>query len=203
MYINNVVRDTFSAIKNIENKRSEIKNIINGIILSCYNSIIEFIKPNSSIKNNFLRLKDSISNIKNNQSEINTTKLDYNEKVNKKDLDESFDKLLAKVKREVKSDEIKESIINDIISYLEEIPTLEKEKITEFKNKLYFHSKWIIFSGDATSLTKIKSDFLETIVDSILNSDSEIKSNFGNVDNYKYFLQDNINNAVEDVLYKN
>lgn len=81
MYINNMVRCTFLAIKNIENKGDKIKNVLNGVILSCYNTIISFIKPSFNIKNNFLGLRKSISNIenKNSQSENKTTKLDNKE----------------------------------------------------------------------------------------------------------------------------
>ncbi|MBG2801448.1 hypothetical protein ACNARU_04800 [Proteus sp. WDL240414] len=86
---------------------------------------------------------------------------------------------------------------------MEETPTLEKEKITEFKNELYFNSKLILFSGDTTSLTKIKEDFMGSIVDTLLNSDDKIKYNIGNIDGYKYFLQDSINNTVDIILYKN
>ncbi|QEZ91273.1 hypothetical protein [Proteus sp. CD3] len=203
MYINNIIRDTFLAIRNIEKKEDKTKRIINGIILSCYNTIVSFIKPNSNIKSNFLGLKNSISNIKNNQSENDNIKLDNKEMKNKKDIDEVFDRDLSRAKRKVKSDEIKEIVINDIISSLEEIPTLEKEKITEFKNELYFNSKWILFSGDTTSLTKIKEDFMGSIVDTLLNSDDKIKYNIGNIDGYKYFLQDSINNTVDIILYKN
>lgn len=204
MYINNIVRNTFSAIKNVENKNSEIKNILNGLILSCYNTIISFIKPSVNTKSNFLGLRKSISNIenKNSQSENKTTKLDNKEKINKEEINEVFDKSFSYAQRKVKSDKIKESVINDIISSLEEIPTLEKEKITEFKSKLKFNSKWILFSGDVISLEKAKNNYLESIVDTILKSDDKIKSNFGSIDNYKYFLRDDINNAVESVLYK-
>lgn len=205
MYINNMVRCTFLAIKNIENKGGKIKNVLNGVILSCYNTIISFIKPSFNIKNNFLGLRKSISNIenKNSQSENKTTKLDNKEKINKEELNEVFDKSFSYAQRKVKSDKIKESVINDIISSLEEISTLEKEKITQFKNELKFNSKWILFSGDAISLEKTKNNYLESIVDTILNSDDKIKSNFGSIDNYKHFLRDDINNAVECVLYKN
>lgn len=203
MYINNIVRDTFLAIRNIEKKEDKIKSIINGMILSCYNTIVSFIKPNYNIENNFLGLKNSISNIKNNQSENDNVKLDNKEIKNKKDIDEVFDRDLSRAQRKVKSDEIKEIIINDIISSLEEIPTLEKEKITEFKNELYFNSKWILFSGDKTSLTKTKEDFMGSIVDTLLNSDDKIKNNIGNIDGYKYFLQDSINNTIDIILYKN
>lgn len=202
MYITNIVRNTFLTIKNIENKGSGIKNIINGMILSCYNTIVSFIKPNSNIENNLLGLKKSISNIKNenNQSESNAIKTDNKEIEH---INEIFDENLARAQRKIKSDKIKEIVINDIISSLEEIPTLEKEKITELKNKLYFDSTLILFSGDAASLTKIKKDFIKSIVDTLLNSDDKIKSNIGNIDSYKYFLQDSINHTVDIILYKN
>lgn len=205
MYITNIVRNTFLTIKNIENKESGIKNIINGMILSCYNTIISFIKPNSNIENNFLGLKKRISNIKNedNRSESNTIKTDNREIENKENINEVFDKNLAREQKKAKSDKIKEIVINDIISSLEEIPTLEKEKITELKNKLYFDSKLLLFSGDAASLTKIKKDFVKSIVDTLLDSDDKIKSNIGNIDSYKYFLQNSINHTVDIVLYKN
>lgn len=208
MYINNMVRSTFLAIKNIENKGDKIKNVLNGVVLSCYNTIISFIKPSFNIKNNFLGLRKSISNIenKNNQSENKTTKLDSKEKINKEELNESnevFDKSFSYAQRKVKSDKIKESVINDIISSLEEISTLEKEKITQFKNELKFHSKWILFSGDEISLEKTKNNYLESIVDTILNSDDKIKSNFGSIDNYKHFLKNSINGTVSIILYNN
>ncbi|HDT3000937.1 TPA: hypothetical protein QHL53_003222, partial [Proteus mirabilis] len=103
---------------------------------------------------------------------------------------------LSKVQTKVKSDEIKNLIINDIISDLEEKPTLEKEKILQFKDELHFHSKRILFSTDESSLNEIKNEFLESIIDSILNSDEKIKSEFGNIDAYKYILLDIINETV-------
>ncbi|MBG2876265.1 hypothetical protein I4902_06800 [Proteus alimentorum] len=204
MYINNVVRRAFLAIKNIENKENVIKSSLNVIILGCYNAIVFFIKPIFNKNINFLELKRSISNVDNkiNKNESNKIYLNNKEK-NKIEIDKPIYNTFSHVMRKVRSDEIKASVINDIISCLEEIPTLEKEKIVEFKNELHFHSKWILFFGDEKSLTKIKNDFLETIVDSILNSDNKIKSNFGNIDNYKYFLRDSINNAIDDILYKN
>lgn len=201
MYINNMVRSTFLAIKNIENKGGEIKNVLNGVVLSCYNTIISFIKPSFNIKNNFLGLRKSISNIEN-----KTIKLDSKEKINKEELNETnevFDKSFSYAQRKVKSDKIKESVINDIISSLEEISTLEKEKITQFKNELKFNSKWILFSGDAISLEKTKNNYLESIVDTILNSDDKIKSNFGNIESYKFFLKESISNSVVNIIYKN
>lgn len=201
MYINNMVRSTFLAIKNIENKGGGIKNVLNGVVLSCYNTIISFIKPSFNIKNNFLGLRKSISNIEN-----KTIKLDSKEKINKEELNETnevFDKSFSYAQRKVKSDKIKESVINDIISSLEEISTLEKEKITQFKNELKFNSKWILFSGDAISLEKTKNNYLESIVDTILNSDDKIKSNFGNIESYKFFLKESISNSVVNIIYKN
>ncbi len=205
MYINNIVRNTFSAIKNVENKSREIKNILNGIILSCYNTIISFIKPSINIKNDFLGLRKNISNVenKNNQSESTPVKLDNKEKTDKKENDEVFDKQLSEAQRKIKSDEIKSSIINDIISFLKEIPELEKEKITEFKKELEFHSKWILFSGNKISLDNSKNNFLESIADSLLNSNEKIKSSFGSIDSYKFFLKESIDNTVENILYKN
>lgn len=205
MYINNIVRNTFSAIKNVENKSREIKNILNGIILSCYNTIISFIKPSINIKNDFLGLRKNISNVenKNNQSESTPVKLDNKEKTDKKENDEVFDKPLSEAQRKIKSDEIKSSIINDIISFLKEIPELEKEKITEFKKELEFHSKWILFSGNKISLDNSKNNFLESIADSLLNSDDKIKSSFGSIDSYKFFLKESIDNTVENIIYKN
>lgn len=205
MYINNIVRSTFSAIKNIENKESIIKNSLNGIILGCYNSIVSFINPVFNKNINFLGLKRSISNIENKINNNENSKIYFNENEGSNGLvaDKPIDNSFSNAIRKVKSDEIKESIINDIISSLEGMPTLEKEKITEFKSELHFNSKWILFSGDKVSLTRIKNEFAVSILDTILNSDDKIKSNIGNIDSYKYFLQDSINNAVDIILYKN
>ncbi|MCS6716237.1 hypothetical protein NOM03_18210, partial [Proteus terrae] len=103
MYINNMVRNTFSAIKNVENKSREIKNILNGIILSCYNTIISFIKPTINIKNDFLGLRKNISNVenKNNQGESTPVKLDNKEKTDKKENEEVFDKQLSEAQRKI------------------------------------------------------------------------------------------------------
>lgn len=81
MYIHNIGRSKFSVIKNSENNESNVKPILNGVTLSCYNKIVDFIKPNSNIRNNFQGLKNSISNIenKNNQSEMTTLNLDNKE----------------------------------------------------------------------------------------------------------------------------
>lgn len=205
MYVNNIVRSAFSAIKNIENKERVVRNSLNGMILGCYNTIVLFINPVFNKHINFLGIKKGIDNIYNvnNKNENKKIYLNNNEDDNNIEIDKPIYNTFSHIIRKVRSDEIKAHVINDIISGLEGIPTLEKEKIIEFKSELKFHSKWILFSGDAISLTRIKSDFLESIVDSILNSDDKIKSNFEDVDSYKYFLQDSINNAIDDVLYKN
>ncbi|EPK2340961.1 hypothetical protein I8519_003514, partial [Proteus mirabilis] len=107
---------------------------------------------------------------------------------------------LSNAKIKAKSDEIKETIINEIISSLEEIPTLEKKDITQFKEELLFHTKRILFSGNVLSLTEVKNDFLGAIIDSILKSDDKIKSEFGNINTYKYFLLNSINETVSRLL---
>ncbi|WP_239060548.1 hypothetical protein [Proteus mirabilis] len=83
---------------------------------------------------------------------------------------------------------------------MEEIPTLEKKDITQFKEELLFHTKRILFSGNVLSLTEVKNDFLGAIIDSILKSDDKIKSEFGNINTYKYFLLNSINETVSRLL---
>lgn len=65
MYINNVVRSTFSAIQNIENKGDNFKISLNSVILVCYNTIVSFIKPILNKNINYLGLNKNISNIEN------------------------------------------------------------------------------------------------------------------------------------------
>ncbi|WP_311752141.1 hypothetical protein [Proteus columbae] len=118
-------------------------------------------------------------------------------------VDKPIDNGFSNAIRKVKSNEIKEHVINDIIELLEIKMGLDKEKIIEFKNELYLASKEIVFNGDKNSLNKSKASFSKSIVETILNSDEIIKSKFGSLDTYKFFLLDNINNAIDDVLYKN
>lgn len=205
MYINNVVRSTFSAIQNIENKGDNFKISLNSVILVCYNTIVSFIKPILNKNINYLGLNKNISNIENkiNRRKSKIILLKNNNELNRIEVNDFVDEHLSEAKRKVKSDKIKESVISNIISSLEEISTLDKEIIINFNNELHFHSKWILFSGNTISLKEIKNEFLESIIDTILNSDYRIKSKFGNIDSYKYFLRDDINNAVESILYKN
>ncbi|HHJ1261051.1 TPA: hypothetical protein ACQFMP_003374, partial [Proteus mirabilis] len=109
---------------------------------------------------------------------------------------------LSKVHKKFKVDEIINLIINDIISVLEEKPTLEKGKIIQFEDELHSHSKSILSSTNDLSLTEIKNKFLASIIDSILTSDEKIKSEFGNINNYKYFLSNSINETVSRSLAK-
>ncbi|MBQ0626374.1 hypothetical protein KAH71_15410, partial [Proteus mirabilis] len=88
------------------------------------------------------------------------------------------------------------------ISVLEEKPTLEKGKIIQFEDELHSHSKSILSSTNDLSLTEIKNKFLASIIDSILTSDEKIKSEFGNINNYKYFLSNSINETVSRSLAK-
>lgn len=80
---------------------------------------------------------------------------------------------LSKVHKKFKVDEIINLIINDIISVLEEKPTLEKGKIIQFEDELHSHSKSILSSTNDLSLTEIKNKFLASIIDSILTSDEK------------------------------
>ncbi|HCU0403210.1 TPA: hypothetical protein OUE97_001542, partial [Proteus mirabilis] len=109
---------------------------------------------------------------------------------------------LSEVHKKFKVDEIINLIINDIISVLEEKPTLEKQEVLQFKKNLKLHSKSILSSTNDSSLTEIKNNFLASIIDSILKSDDKIKSEFGNINNYKYFLSNSINETVSRSLAK-
>ncbi|HEJ0119069.1 TPA: hypothetical protein SLO42_003334, partial [Proteus mirabilis] len=99
-----------------------------------------------------------------------------------------------------KVDEIMNLIINDIISVLEEKPTLEKKEVLQFKKNLKLHSKSILSSTKDSSLTEIKNNFLASIIDSILKSDDKIKYEFGNINAYEYFLLNSINETVSRLL---
>ncbi len=58
-----------------------------------------------------------------------------------KDDNDKFGDLSKKYTKSLKVDEIINLIINDIISVLEEKPTLEKGKIIQFEDELHSHSK--------------------------------------------------------------
>ncbi|HEJ1046700.1 TPA: hypothetical protein SLP04_001759, partial [Proteus mirabilis] len=109
---------------------------------------------------------------------------------------------LSEVHKKFKVDEIINLIINDIISVLEEKTTLEKQEVLQFKKNLKLHSKSILSSTNDSSLTEIKNNFLASIIDSILKSDDKIKSEFGNINAYEYFLSNSINETVSRSMAK-
>ncbi|EOG1985232.1 TPA: hypothetical protein ACXI1D_003161 [Proteus mirabilis] len=205
MQISNNLKSIFLSIKTINNESCKFNTELKSAILSCYNTISSFIKPFFHKTSKSSEVKVHISNIENNKNMKNDKNMQLtNDKVINtphliKDDNVKFGNL-SKVQIKVKSDEIKNLIINDIISILEEKPTLEKEKILQFKDELHFHSKRILFSTNESSLNKIKNDFLSSIIDSILNSDEKIKSEFGNINTYKYFLSNSINETVSRSL---
>lgn len=206
MQISNNFKSISLSIKTINNESYKFNTGLKSAILSCYNTISSFIKPFFHKTSKFSEVKVHISNIENMKND-NNIQLNNDKVINTphpmKDDNVKFGNL-SKVQIKVKSDEIKNLIINDIIDALEEKttsekgkkPTLEKEKVLQFKDELYFHSKRILFSTNDSSLTEIKNEFLESIIDSILNSDEKIKSEFANIDSYKYILLDIINETV-------
>ncbi len=215
MQILNNLKSISLSIKTINNESYKFNTGLKSAILSCYNTISSFIKPFIHKTSKYSEVKFHISNIENMKNDNNNIQLNNDKLINTphpmKDDNVKFGDL-SKVQIKVKSDEIKELIINDIIEDLEKKttsekgkkttleeekkPTLEKEKVLQFKDELHFHSKRILFSTDESSLTEIKNEFLESIIDSILNSDEKIKSEFANIDSYKYILLDIINETV-------
>ncbi|AZH06283.1 hypothetical protein EHQ78_11515 [Proteus mirabilis] len=202
MFILNVIKSTLSSIKSINNETSKVNAGLNSVIISCYNTIVSFIKPFFHENLKYSEIKTHINNIENKRNDKNIPL--NNEKiigVTQKIKADKIDSIaLSNAKIKAKSDEIKETIINEIISSLEEIPTLEKKDITKFKEELLFHTKRILFSGNVLSLTEVKNDFLGAIIDSILKSDDKIKYEFGNINTYKYFLLNSINETVSRLL---
>ncbi|HEJ0400483.1 TPA: hypothetical protein SLO51_003204, partial [Proteus mirabilis] len=79
---------------------------------------------------------------------------------------------------------------------------LEKGKIIQFEDELHSHFKSILSSTNDSSLTEIKNKFLASIIDSILTSDEKIKSEFGNINTYEYFLSNSINETISRSLAK-
>ncbi|MDM3675428.1 hypothetical protein O9419_18435, partial [Proteus mirabilis] len=61
---------------------------------------------------------------------------------------------LSEVNKKFKLDEIINLIINDIISFLEEKSTLEKQEVLQFKKNLKLHSNSILSSTNDSSLTE-------------------------------------------------
>ncbi|MER1793338.1 hypothetical protein KDA07_19055, partial [Proteus mirabilis] len=165
-------------------------------------TISSFIKPFFHKTSNNSEFKVQISNIENMKKNENI-QLDNNKVINTphpmKDDNAKFGDL-SEVHKKFKVDEIMNLIINDIISVLEEKPTLEKKEVLQFKKNLKLHSKSILSSTKDSSLTEIKNNFLASIIDSILKSDDKIKYEFGNINAYEYFLLNSINETVSRLL---
>lgn len=204
MYINNVVRHAISVIKNINNNENKFKNSLSGFILGCYNTVFLFIKPIFNKDINYIGLKKSISNIENKSrlNKDNNVCQNKSEGFNKLEMNDSGHKEFSRVSREVKSDEIKNNVINEIIKSLGENKNVREEDLLDLKAKLHLNTQKILFSGDKSSLNKSKEFFLKSITETILNSDEKIKSHIGNIDTYKFFLSDDISEIIHNVLYK-
>ncbi|MFF1027361.1 hypothetical protein ACFYLK_02660 [Proteus mirabilis] len=201
MQISNNVKNILSSLKSINNESYKFNTELKSAILSCYNTISSFIKPFFHKTSNNSEFKVHISNIENMKKNEN---LQLDNKVintphSMKDDNAKFGDL-SEVHKKFKVDEIMNLIINDIISVLEEKPTLEKKEVLQFKKNLKLHSKSILSSTKESSLTEIKNNFLASIIDSILKSDDKIKSEFGNINTYKYFLLNSINETVSRLL---
>ncbi len=202
MQISNNLKSISLSIKTINNESYKFNTKLKSAILSCYNTISSFIKPFFHKTSKSSEVKVHISNIENMKNDKNI-KLNNNKVINTphsvKDDNAKFGDL-SEVHKKFKVDEIINLIINDVISVLEEKPTLEKQEVLQFKKNLKLHSKSILSSTNDSSLTEIKNNFLASIIDSILNSDEKIKSEFGNINTYKYFLSNSINETVSRSL---
>lgn len=202
MQISNNLKSISLSIKTINNESYKFNTGLKSAILSCYNTISSFIKPFFHKTSNSSEVKVHISNIENMKNDKNM-QLNNNKVINTphpmKDDNAKFGGL-SEVHKKFKVDEIINLIINDIISVLEEKPTLDKQDVLQFKKNLKLHSKSILLSTNDSSLTEIKNNFLASIIDSILKSDDKIKSEFGNINIYKYFLSNSINETVSRSL---
>ncbi|HGM9827390.1 TPA: hypothetical protein ACKREC_001736 [Proteus mirabilis] len=202
MQIKSYLKNTPLSLKSINNESYKFNTKLKSAILSCYNTISSFIKPFFHKTSNNSEFKVQISNIENMKKNENI-QLDNNKVINTphpmKDDNAKFGDL-SEVHKKFKVDEIMNLIINDIISVLEEKPTLEKKEVLQFKKNLKLHSKSILSSTKDSSLTEIKNNFLASIIDSILKSDDKIKYEFGNINAYEYFLLNSINETVSRLL---
>ncbi|ENT8827276.1 hypothetical protein [Proteus mirabilis] len=203
MQISKNVKNILSSLKRINNESYKFNTKLKSAILSCYNTISSFIKPFFHKTSNNSEFKVHISNIENMKKNEN---LQLDNKVintphSMKDDNAKFGDL-SEVHKKFKVDEIMNLIINDIISVLEEKPTLEKKEVLQFKKNLKLHSKSILSSTKESSLTEIKNNFLASIIDSILKSDDKIKYEFGNINTYEYFLSNSINETISRSLAK-
>ena len=203
MQISNNVKNILSSLKSIDNESYKFNTKLKSAILSCYNTISSFIKPFFHKTSNNSEVKVRISNIENmkKNENIQSDNKVINTPHSMKDDNDKFGDL-SKVHKKFKVDEIINLIINDIISVLEEKPTLEKKEVLQFKKNLKLHSKSILSSTKESSLTEIKNNFLASIIDSILKSDDKIKYEFGNINTYEYFLSNSINETVSRSLAK-
>ncbi|MDF7190076.1 hypothetical protein [Proteus mirabilis] len=202
MQIKSYLKNTPLSLKSINNESYKFNTKLKSAILSCYNTTSSFIKPFFHKTSNNSEFKVQISNIENMKKNENI-QLDNNKVINTphpmKDDNAKFGDL-SEVHKKFKVDEIMNLIINDIISVLEEKPTLEKKEVLQFKKNLKLHSKSILSSTKDSSLTEIKNNFLASIIDSILKSDDKIKYEFGNINAYEYFLLNSINETVSRLL---
>ncbi|MEY1273042.1 hypothetical protein [Proteus mirabilis] len=202
MQISNNLKSISLSIKTINNESYKFNTKLKSAILSCYNTISSFIKPFFHKTSKSSEVKVHIYNIenmgKNENIQSNNNKV-INTPHPVKDDNAKFGDL-SEVHKKFKVDEIINLIINDVISVLEEKPTLEKQEVLQFKKKLKLHSKSILSSTNDSSLTDIKNNFLASIIGSILNSDEKIKSEFGNIKTYKCFLSKSINETVSRLL---
>ncbi|MER1794238.1 hypothetical protein [Proteus mirabilis] len=203
MQISKNVKNILSSLKSINNESYKFNTKLKSAILSCYNTISSFIKPFFHKTSNNSEFKVHISNVENMKKNEN---LQLDNKVintphSMKDDNAKFGDL-SEVHKKFKVDEIMNLIINDIISVLEEKPTLEKKEVLQFKKNLKLHSKSILSSTKESSLTEIKNNFLASIIDSILKSDDKIKYEFGNINTYEYFLSNSINETISRSLAK-
>lgn len=202
MQIINYVKNFSLSLKSINNESYKFNTKLKSAILSCYNTISSFIKPFFHKTSNNSEVKVHISNIEN-MGKNENIQSDNNKVINTphpvKDDNAKFGDL-SEVHKKFKVDEIINLIINDIISVLEEKPTLEKQEVLQFKKNLKLHSKSVLSSTNDSSLTEIKNNFLASIIDSILKSDDKIKYEFGNINAYEYFLSNSINETVSRLL---
>ena len=139
MQISNNVKSILSSLKSINNESYKFNTELKSAILSCYNTISSFIKPFFHKTSNNSEVKVRISNIENmgkNENIQSDTNKVINTPHSMKDDNDKFEDL-SKVHKKFKVDEIINLIVNDIISVLEEKPTLEKGKIIQFEDELH------------------------------------------------------------------
>lgn len=207
MQIENIVRSTFSAINNIENKGRILGKNLSGIIISCYNTIVDFINPIANSKINYIGLRMKISNVENSLKTKVDNKILLNSSEVKSTIDIENNKFIKKGSSnaliKMRSDEIKDYVIGSIIEDLSEKVELNKESIMNFRKELDLNTKDILFFGNKAKLKDSKDSLLNSIVKTISNADEKIKINFGSIDSARFFLSENIDSSVDNILYRN